>query len=111
MSDSHLPTQASFELGAKIGICSTSNREDDLAQTAADALHLVETMLSIRSYQTLIEKCHAALYHLPEISGSCLTHKQALASIVAQIFACGWAAGRQEVIDLELAKMAAGEKS
>ena len=98
-----LPNRASFELAAKIG---SLNKMDDPAAAMDACVGLLETMLNIPSYMTLVESCHNALHHCVLIQ-SCEAKQQALASIISQIFAAGWSAGRQEIIDAELQRMAA----
>jgi hypothetical protein len=103
--DGQLPSRASFELGAKLVAYIGSHRE--VAAAASDAVTIMETMASIPCYKALVLMCHEALHHNPDLRDDCHLLQHALASIMSQMFACGYAAGRQEIIDAELQKMAA----
>jgi hypothetical protein len=104
--DSPLPTRESFLLGAKLGpLC--SHHTCDVLTLAKESIQLLETMTSIEQYQRLVLALHTALHHNPDIFGECHVQQHALASIMSQMFAAGYAAGRQEIIDGELRKMAA----
>jgi hypothetical protein len=95
-----LPTRASFELAAKISVIS---RAEGAAELVESSVELLRAMVSIPTYVTLVDHCHNALHHCDLIQ-TCDAKRQALASIMSQIFAAGWAAGRQEIIDAELEK-------
>lgn len=102
--DSPLPTRESFLLGAKLGpLC--AHQYSDLLTVARESIQLLETMTSIEEYKRLVFALHQALHHNPDIFGDCQVQKHALASALSQMFAAGYAAGRQEIIDAEVAKM------
>jgi hypothetical protein len=99
--DSPLPTRESFILGAKLALCC---KTPDILAAVKESREIVDTMTSIEEYERLVFSLHSALHHTPDILGECHAQQHALASIMSQMFAAGYAAGRQEIIDAELAK-------
>lgn len=104
--DGTTPSRESFELGAKL--CHMDLRDaQGMAEIVGETHRLLETMTSVEVYRHLVNHLHLALRHQPLFEINCEAHTSALASIMSQMFACGYAAGRQEVIDMEIAKMEA----
>jgi hypothetical protein len=102
-----LPTRESFELAMRLCKKQTCTLEDLKAQTAA-AKELMQAMLDVDAYARLVDSIHTAFDHA-EIFRTCPAKIQALASVMSQMFMYGWAAGRQEVIDCEVAKIGGGD--
>ncbi|MGB2633892.1 MAG: hypothetical protein WAM58_08150 [Candidatus Acidiferrum sp.] len=102
MIDSPSPTRESFELAAKL--CGSPTTPDLILAEAHETVKLCETMLSVDCFSELAFSLHRALHHSPAFI-RCEANISGLVSIMAQMFAYGYAAGRQEVIDQELARM------
>lgn len=108
MSD--FPSTKAIEMGLKM--CATRfqpGEEPDLesADVQADLERDVEmqkAFIGVRTVQYLHDSLHLQLHHSP-IASSPELQRRLLLAIMAKMFLAGWSAGRQEIIDTELARM------
>ena len=84
--------------------------DQTLIDAAFSDAQIVATMLAHDEITTVAARFHSYLHH-GCAKHSCLLQFSAIATLMAKMFQAGYAAGRQEIIDGEVAKMTATEKA
>lgn len=97
------PKKATVELGLRM--VSVNVREiPSVEQVLEESRAVEEAFRPVPAFESICASMHRVLHHSP-IAYDCHMQKEVLFGIMAKMFISGWNAGRQELIDAELAKM------
>lgn len=97
------PTKESVDLGMKLVRIEPGGFSLD--SLVEEAKLQIETFGSGK-FVNLVNGVHQTMCHQAPFAGTCDLQLQLLAAIMAKMFVAGWQAGRQEIIDAELKRMA-----
>ncbi len=101
----NFPTKTSVELGLKLVAIDIVSANQSLVESCMDEAQAVhQSFHSIEKFGMLVHGIHSEMCHGP-MAESCQLQTQLLYAIMAKMFYAGWSAGRQEIIDAEVARI------